>query len=94
MKKFSKQQKYAKGTILPITVNGAPATINTSTIPQKEWKSCHGEFAGVKVDSLQVAFRGDMAIIKRSDGFEASYDAHELGALAVQFSDLYKAAQA
>ncbi len=80
--------------MLPITVDGAPAIVNTATIPQKDWNSGHGDFEGVKVNSLKVAFRGDMAIVQRADGFEASYDAHEFGALAVQYPAFFKAAQA
>lgn len=78
-----------KKAMLPITINGSKAAIDASTIPANKWYHCHGlTKSGVQVNSLQVSFFGDSAIVKRADGFETSFDANELEVLAAKYNEV------
>lgn len=82
-------RQYNKKIMIPITIGGSDASLDPSTIPQKDWKSCHGVTkAGVEVNSLDISFRGDMAIVKRSDGFVTSFNADEFEVLSAKYPDL------
>lgn len=98
MSKFKNPSKYnsksSKMTV-PITVNGAAATLDTATIPKGDWISCHGKTkSGVEVNSLKIAFSGDSAIIEREDGFRTSFNANELEVLSEKYSALRAVAMA
>lgn len=85
-KKNAKQ--YNKKIMIPITINGAEASLDANTIPPKDWKSCHGTTkGGVEVNSLDLSFRGDMAIVRRSDGFVTSFNADEFEVLSAKYQD-------
>ena len=84
---------YNRKTMVPITINGAEASLDVTTIPKDDWKPCHGPTkAGIEVNSLNLAFRGDMAIVRRSDGFVASYNADEFDVLTAKYQDARAAA--
>ncbi len=84
---------HSRKTMVPITINGAEASLDVTTILKNDWKSCHGPTkAGIEVNSLDLAFRGDMAIVRRSDGFVASYDANEFEVLTMKYQDARAAA--
>lgn len=86
-KKNAKQ--YNKKAMIPITIGGAQASIDASTIPEKDWKHCHGPTkAGVEVNSLKLALRGDSAILERQDGFQSSFGQDELEVAAREYLTL------
>ena len=100
MKQHQKGNSFAmvnKGHVLPITISGASAKLDTKTLPKGSWMSCHGKdpVTGIEVQSLNISFYGDNAIIQDPvNGFEASFNATELGVMADQYNNLRKQAAA
>ena len=79
-------KKHRKKVMIPITIDGAKASIDASTIPQKDWKHCHGPTKdGVEVNSLKLALRGDSAILERQDGFQSSFGQDEFEVAAREY---------
>ncbi len=93
MKHKNRGLSAAMKNTVPVIINGASGSIDVSTIPQKDWKHCHGiTQAGVEVNSLKLAFIGDSVIIQRPDGFRASFKADDLEVLASQYAEARKTA--
>ncbi len=93
MKHKNRGLSVATKNMVPVIINGASGSIDVSTIPDDGWKHCHGTTqAGVEVNSLKLAFIGESAIIRRPDGFVASFKADELEVLASQYTEARKTA--